>query len=210
MSSLPLVLVLLASAVVLGVALTLLVQHVLLPERQVESYRNRRSKVSRRPVAPVSPPPSDLHEFEGEPFPQPGPAGETPKEPWNPHRRARATQGQRATYRVPRGNSMRPGDQWNPFAEEQSRASRIKAARRRPRKVTGTPDYYSLLGLERGASDAQIEQAYRRHAALIHPDRFYDDPERREQAEAKLKQLNAAMQVLRDPLMRARYDANLS
>jgi molecular chaperone DnaJ len=66
-----------------------------------------------------------------------------------------------------------------------------------------------LLGLDRHASDADLEQAYRRRAAAVHPDRFFADPERREQAEVSLKQLNAAMQVLRDPVRRAKYDATL-
>jgi curved DNA-binding protein CbpA len=54
-----------------------------------------------------------------------------------------------------------------------------------------------------------IERAYRRYAASIHPDKFFDDPSAREQAEAKLRELNGIMQTLRDPVRRAMYDASL-
>ncbi|MGI8826970.1 MAG: DnaJ domain-containing protein [Chloroflexota bacterium] len=71
------------------------------------------------------------------------------------------------------------------------------------------PDYYQLLGLQPDATDDQIVRAYRRYAAAIHPDRFYDDPAKRSQAEAKIKELNVAMEVLRNPTRRAQYDAKI-
>jgi curved DNA-binding protein CbpA len=83
---------------------------------------------------------------------------------------------------------------------------RVRAARHRPSTL---PDYYKLLGLERGATDVQVEQAYRRCAARIHPDRFHKDAEGRVAAEAQLKELNRAMEILRDPTRRAQYDALL-
>jgi curved DNA-binding protein CbpA len=54
-----------------------------------------------------------------------------------------------------------------------------------------------------------LERAYRQHVAVIHPDKFFGDPRRHELAQAKLKELNAAMEVLRDRVQRARYDARL-
>jgi DnaJ-class molecular chaperone len=54
-----------------------------------------------------------------------------------------------------------------------------------------------------------IEQAYRRYAASIHPDKFFDDPPARKEAETKLRELNCIMQTLRDPMKRAVYDASL-
>ena len=204
--------VMLIGGAVLGSVITLFVQRVLrespAPSISPESDRPGASQV--RPQTPRA------REFEGDPFPGPVRTTSPPEdsgvvrtETWTAASRRSNDRPSGPTYRAARGNSMRPGDQWNPFAEDQSLASRIKAARHRPGKPSKNLDYYSLLGLERSATDAQIERAYRRYAAQIHPDRFFDNPVRRKEAEAKLKQLNAAMQVLRDPLRRARYDASL-
>ena len=59
-----------------------------------------------------------------------------------------------------------------------------------------------MLGLQKGASDAEIKKAYRKLAKQYHPDLNPDDPE----AEAKFKEVNEANQVLSDPEKRAKYD----
>ena len=99
---------------------------------------------------------------------------------------------------------------WNPYAPEQSRARRVQDARRRrvrTREIPDEIDYYTLFGLARDATPQEIEAAYRRVVALIHPDRYQRDPIRRGKAEEKMRQANAAIQILRDPEERARYDA---
>lgn len=63
-------------------------------------------------------------------------------------------------------------------------------------------DYYEVLGLEKGATDAEIKKAYRKLAKQYHPDLNPDNPE----AEAKFKEINEANQVLSDPEKRAKYD----
>jgi WD40 repeat protein len=67
--------------------------------------------------------------------------------------------------------------------------------------------YYKILGLQPGASQQEIKRAYRRLVKIWHPDRFAQSPQQRQQAEATLKQLNIAYQVLksyRPPPPRAR------
>ena len=52
---------------------------------------------------------------------------------------------------------------------------------------------YRVFGLDREASDAEIELAYRRLISQYHPDRLQGAaPELRQQAEARARELNAA------------------
>ncbi len=63
-------------------------------------------------------------------------------------------------------------------------------------------DYYEVLGVARGASEAEIKRAFRQLAMKYHPDRNPGDPK----AEAIFKEINEAYEVLRDPQKRAAYD----
>lgn len=60
-------------------------------------------------------------------------------------------------------------------------------------------DYYETLGLQKGASEAEIKRAYRKLAHEHHPDKAGGD-------EAKFKEVNEAYQVLSDPEKRSQYD----
>lgn len=63
-------------------------------------------------------------------------------------------------------------------------------------------DLYEVLGVERGASQADLKKAYRRLAQQYHPDKCGGDKE----AEEKFKEAANAYQVLSDEEQRALYD----
>jgi len=64
-----------------------------------------------------------------------------------------------------------------------------------------TIDYYAVLGVERGAADADVKKSFRRLAQQWHPD-VNKDPA----APERFKEINEAYQVLSDPERRQRYD----
>jgi molecular chaperone DnaJ len=63
-------------------------------------------------------------------------------------------------------------------------------------------DYYEVLGLSRGATEADIKTAYRKLAVRYHPDKNPGDHE----AEERFKEAAEAYSVLSDAEQRARYD----
>jgi molecular chaperone DnaJ len=63
-------------------------------------------------------------------------------------------------------------------------------------------DYYEVLGLERGASEADIKSAYRKLALKYHPDKNPGDSA----AETSFKEASEAYEVLSEPDKRANYD----
>lgn len=63
-------------------------------------------------------------------------------------------------------------------------------------------DYYEILGVDKGVSEADLKRAYRTLAMKYHPDRNQNDPE----AVQKMKEINEAYAVLSDPQKRQLYD----
>ncbi|AFY49230.1 DnaJ-class molecular chaperone with C-terminal Zn finger domain [Nostoc sp. PCC 7524] len=55
---------------------------------------------------------------------------------------------------------------------------------------------YEILGLKAGVSQIEIKRAYRQLVKIWHPDRF-TNPQQKQQAEVKIKQINAAYNLLK-------------
>jgi molecular chaperone DnaJ len=67
--------------------------------------------------------------------------------------------------------------------------------------LTGSKDYYAVLGVSEKASYKQIKYAYRRLARKYHPDRNNSV-----YAEEMIKKINTAFEVLSDETKRTQYD----
>lgn len=68
---------------------------------------------------------------------------------------------------------------------------------------TETRDYYETLGLSKSANELDIKKAYRQLALKWHPDK---NPDKKDEAEAKFKQIGEAYFVLSDSKKRQIYD----
>lgn len=86
-----------------------------------------------------------------------------------------------------------PGD--NDLAKEVRNAEiELKKSKRK--------DYYKILGVDKDAGDKDIERAYKRKAAILHPDKTGGDAEK----EAQFKDCLEAKEILTDPQKRQMYD----
>ena len=63
-------------------------------------------------------------------------------------------------------------------------------------------DYYSILGVDKNASEEDIKKAYRKLARKYHPDLNPNDKD----AKVKFQQINEANEVLSNPENRKKYD----
>jgi len=68
-------------------------------------------------------------------------------------------------------------------------------------------DYYAQLEVERGADEAAIKKSYRKLVLKYHPDK---NPEDRDAAEEKIREINNAYEILTNPAKRAAYLAQLA
>jgi len=64
-------------------------------------------------------------------------------------------------------------------------------------------DYYEVLGVSKSATEDELKKAYRKLAKQYHPDA---NPDNKEEAEKKFKEVNEAYEVLSDPQKRKMYD----
>ncbi len=96
----------------------------------------------------------------------------------------------------PRAAARAPARSRHPDGRPHAPASRILL----PAMVTER-DYYEVLGVERGASDAEIKRAFRKLAQQWHPDVNTEAA-----ADSRFKEINEAYQVLSDPQKKQAYD----
>ena len=64
-------------------------------------------------------------------------------------------------------------------------------------------DYYEVLGVNKNATDEELKKAYRKLAKQYHPDA---NPDNKEEAEKKFKEVNEAYETLSNPQKRKMYD----
>lgn len=64
-------------------------------------------------------------------------------------------------------------------------------------------DYYSILWINKSATEAEIKKAYRKKAMEWHPDKHKWD----KKAEEKFKEINEAYQILWDPKKKSQFDS---
>ncbi len=66
-------------------------------------------------------------------------------------------------------------------------------------------DYYSILGIGKDATNAEIEKAYKREAKAWHPDKFIDHLDKAV-AEERMRLINESREVLIDSRKRKEFD----
>ncbi|XP_078535293.1 dnaJ homolog subfamily B member 2 isoform X2 [Lissotriton helveticus] len=90
-------------------------------------------------------------------------------------------------------------------ADGRSQSSREPESdpRRQPPSPSAMVDYYDILNVSRNASQDDIKRAYRKQALKWHPDK---NPDNKEHAEKKFKEVAEAYEVLSDQGKRDVYD----
>ncbi|CAG8573018.1 3494_t:CDS:2, partial [Scutellospora calospora] len=69
--------------------------------------------------------------------------------------------------------------------------------------ISMTKNYYEVLEVDKNSTQEEIKKAYRKLSLKWHPDK---NPNNKEEAEAKFKEISKAYQILSDPETRNLYD----
>ncbi|HEY5156258.1 MAG TPA: J domain-containing protein [Acidimicrobiales bacterium] len=79
------------------------------------------------------------------------------------------------------------------------------------KETAATATHYEILGVDPDASHDEVKRAFTTLALRWHPDRQADPgPAARERAEWRMREINGAWEVLRNPASRAAYDDQLA
>ncbi|KAK8884451.1 hypothetical protein M9Y10_043561 [Tritrichomonas musculus] len=87
-----------------------------------------------------------------------------------------------------------------------SRAQKGISKAQELKKKANYVDHYEILGIEKTATIVEIKTAYKKLVRQWHPDR-YGDPAKKKEAEAKMKKINQAYDILGDEQKRRLYDS---
>jgi DnaJ family protein C protein 7 len=85
-------------------------------------------------------------------------------------------------------------------------ASKLIEEAKREEKNAKKKDYYKILDIPKGSSEAEIKKAYRKMALKWHPDKNSESEEHKKEAEKIFKDVNEAYSVLSDPKKKQMFD----
>ena len=79
----------------------------------------------------------------------------------------------------------------------------VEAQRGAKKNQNKSKNYYTVMGVKKDATDAEIKKAFKKLAIKYHPDKNPDDPEG---AKTKFQEVANAYETLSDPEKRRIYD----
>mmetsp|Transcript_64925 Transcript_64925/g.120841 ORF Transcript_64925/g.120841 Transcript_64925/m.120841 type:complete len:183 (-) Transcript_64925:69-617(-) len=72
---------------------------------------------------------------------------------------------------------------------------------------SGSVDYYATLGLDEKASESSVKTAYRKLVLQWHPDKLQLQHAQQDSIEQRIREINAAYEILSNPVKRMIYDS---
>lgn len=107
-----------------------------------------------------------------------------------------------------------PGAHCKNLPKEAAEAQAAPGAQAKPSTVPHVDEtsYYTVLGIQKTASESEIKKAYRKLSRKVHPDRCpdKDDEKLKKVYEEVFKKVCEAYETLSDPAKRAEYDQSIT